>query len=247
MSSESCAPGLVAVPAERRIWTRTTVALLELQNVLPAGWDLCFQVTACTLAQKRNMAVRRLLETPGKRWLLNLDSDMKPPRDVVQQLCRGAEEASADLVQALMVKKEPPYEPTGALVAERGEAADPLRPCTSDPELRVQSPTAESLARMRTPFELDMAGTGCLLVHRRVFETLEEPWYCAASAGHGSDYNFTLRATDAGFRCVLDPRVRVGHVACHSFGLGDAVRAEAQERHREAERAARAGMVRPGP
>lgn len=87
-----------------------------------------------------------------------------------------------------------------------------------------------------------MAGTGCLLVRREVFEELEPAWYVAREDGGGSDYNATLRMRDGGFRIALDPRVHVGHVACYAGDLGDAMWVERQERARR-EQGHGAGVV----
>lgn len=229
-------PGLVAVPCERRMWTRSTLALLRLNDTLPAGSGLSL-IPSTLIAPGRNNGVQQLRENPAWAWILHLDSDMTPPADVVQRLWRTAERAGADLVQASMVQKEPPYNPVGAEVESRGEPEDPLRPCSSDPDLQLLRPTPESLAEHRQPIDLDAAGTGCLLVRREVHEALDDPQFTANEAGGASDYNFTLRATDAGFRCVLDPTVRVGHVACYPYDVDDAVRVR-DEQERDRRRAA---------
>lgn len=209
------------------------MALVRMARATPDRVDFSFRAGFTTVAGKRNGAVNFLLEEPCRRWILHLDSDMDPPVDVIQRLWRTAERAGADVVQPAMVLKDPPHDPGGTVVAERGEPVDPLRPVTSDPDIRLRAPTPESLARRDAPVDVDCAGTGCLLVRREVHEALEDPQFAARGDGGGSDYNFTLRATDAGFRCVLDPSVRVGHVACHAYGLDDAVRSrEKQERIR---------------
>lgn len=250
MSNDRVPPGIIVIPAEERMWTRTTTALLHVQDKMPPGSRLVLTIAPTTVAKKRNGMGEFLRENPNMKWGLCLDSDMTPPADVIQRLWRTAQEEGADLVQAPYVRKRPPHQPVGGRITKRGEASDPLRPCTSDRSMEWDYPTGESLVRRGEPVEMDMAGTGCLLIRREVFEALEEPWFCAAENGCGSDYNFTLRATDAGFKLVLDPKIKVGHVSSYAFDAADAARAERQEKVHEQirqqhakEKARRAGIA----
>lgn len=129
------------------------------------------------------------------------------------------------------------------LLRERGEHRDPYRPCSSDPDIQFHEPVAESLSERTAPLELDMAGTGCLLVRRRVFEALSRPWFVARADGVIEDYNFTLRATDAGFKAVLDPTVEVGHIGAHEHGLEDSAREYRRKRVEDKKRRLAAGIV----
>lgn len=231
-------PGLVVVPAQSQMWTKSALAIMRLQAATPRADVFCV-VDPTTIAHKRNWGVASLLKQDRYRWMLCLDSDMTPPEDAITRLWATAEETGADLVQAAMVGTRPPYVPTGGVLTNRGEPDDPLRPYTSDPDLSHTQATADSLLHAEKPVEVDYAGTGCLLVRRRVFEALEEPWFVARDDGAQSDYNFTLRATDAGFKAVLEPRLWVGHLATYAFGLEEAA---AASRTREKRRRA-AGMA----
>lgn len=216
-------PGLVMVPAQSQMWTKSALAIMRLQAATPRA-DVFCAVEPTTIAQKRNWGVSTMLGDDRYRWILFLDSDMTPPEDAVSRLWATAERAEADLVQAAMVATRPPHVPTGAKVTARGEPEDPLRPVSSDPDIEFKRPYAKSLLRLTEPLELDMVGTGCLLIRRRVFEAMEEPWFVARADGVNEDYNATLRMTDAGFKAVLDPNVEVGHLATHEHGLEDSAR-----------------------
>lgn len=78
-------PGLVAVPAGRRLCNRTAVALLRVERQTPPQVVVAFQGGHTTIAGKPNRAVEQMLEDSERRWLLQLDSDMQPTPDVVQR------------------------------------------------------------------------------------------------------------------------------------------------------------------
>lgn len=217
-------PGAVCVPCTEQMWSRSAIALISVANELPGGSAVWGFPTNTMLATKRNRGARQMLDKADHRWVLYLDSDMTPPPDVAQRLWRTAEESDADLVQATMVQRTPPYLVVGARAQSRGVPEDPLAPATSDPDMQYAMFAAEGIRNAEEPIEMDMAGTGCLLIRREVFEKLDEPWFVGRDTGGAEDYNMTLRATDAGFKLVLDPTVEVGHVSAYALTIEDAVR-----------------------
>lgn len=95
-----------------------------------------------------------------------------------------------------------------------------------------------------TPVEIQWAATGCLAIHRRVFEKLAEglpllherdgarafyPFfqtmiYEDAEAGKillSEDYAFCQRAKEAGFKIYANPAVRMGHMGPYIYRLED--------------------------
>jgi GT2 family glycosyltransferase len=75
------------------------------------------------------------------------------------------------------------------------------------------------------PGEVDFAGTGFMLIKREVFEAIGEKWFnhltIDAPAAEGEDHegwwlwedwSFCERARNAGYKIMLDPRTRLGHV-----------------------------------
>lgn len=78
------------------------------------------------------------------------------------------------------------------------------------------------------PFRVDCAGLGCVLIKRKVFETLEYPWFDlragddkANIVGYGSDIYFYSHAKDAGFELWIDPTVQCGQIDYYQVTISD--------------------------
>jgi hypothetical protein len=94
------------------------------------------------------------------------------------------------------------------------------------------------------PVEVKWCATGFLAVHRRVFEALAETLpLLAKSSDHpfypfylpmiyedddvgemielSEDWAFCQRAKEAGFKCYIDPAVRLGHIGTYTYRLED--------------------------
>jgi GT2 family glycosyltransferase len=214
-------PGLVGVPAVAWMWTPAACAFMELGRALPKGSRIAFEASGCTLAAKRNRLVQKLLDRSDHEWLLFVDSDQTPPPDALERLWA----LGSPLASAVIVSRFGPGDTERKVMvtrmAKRGMPTDPLRPASSDPDIRYENATAASVARASRPFKADAAGCGCLLVRRAVFEALEAPWFAAQEDGCMEDTNFTLRATDAGFRLLVDPMLRVGHLGLKAWTVED--------------------------
>jgi len=67
-------------------------------------------------------------------------------------------------------------------------------------------------AKREDLIECDGVGGGCLLVHRRVFEAIKDPWFeCAKGTVAGEDFDFSRKVQMAGFKIFADPGVLCGH------------------------------------
>jgi len=76
-----------------------------------------------------------------------------------------------------------------------------------------KAPAATILpARREDLIECDGVGGGCLLIHRRVFEAIGDPWFvCAKDLHMGEDFDFCRKAQEKGFKIYADPGVLCGH------------------------------------
>ena len=85
------------------------------------------------------------------------------------------------------------------------------------------------------PIEVDLAGTGFMLIKRKVIETLSKKagWYelrdgtkapCIYMTPihnecfESEDYHFCRLAREAGFKIIMDPKVRLGHIGQYVYG-----------------------------
>lgn len=98
-----------------------------------------------------------------------------------------------------------------------------------------------------TPVEVKFLATGFMAVHRRVFEKLAEtvPMMAPADDKHfyafyqpmsyededvgqtielSEDWAFCQRAKEAGFKCYIDPAIRLGHIGTYTYTLEDMLR-----------------------
>ena len=76
------------------------------------------------------------------------------------------------------------------------------------------------------PFRVDCSGLGCVLIKRKVFETLEHPWFDLKAGGnkeygYGSDIYFYKHAKDAGQELWVDPTVQCGQIDYYETDIED--------------------------
>lgn len=109
----------------------------------------------------RNKMVKSFLENEDNEWLLMIDNDVVPPGDILKMVDHDKKIVSATVT----VKKEGPPQPV--IVRERDDGK--LRSISLE-EFNDEV-TDEGL------IEVDGVGTGCLLVHRSIFEEMQPPWF----------------------------------------------------------------------
>lgn len=222
---------------------RVQAAILKEAEFTTADWDY----SGHTIEAKRNRAAGRFLKTECE-YVLMVDDDMdfEPDLDAIAKLLVCAREEKADIVGPLMVRRAPPHDVAFNEVRFKPD--------------QMQDVLSYATRGMRVPIQGHI-GTGCLLIHRRVFEGLSAPWFdttsssdcqvcnagelngvkadpsCGRCGGKrkdpdgcwtriGEDANFCHRAIDAGFRCILEAAVTVGHLGDQSFTFEDTVLAK---------------------
>ena len=173
-------------------------------------------ISGSLVAAARNAIVRRALATDCD-WVLQIDDDMQFPPDVLPALLAHAEPVERPIVGALCVK-----------VHRNGDVEPTLYRLATERHTHLRVVRDWQRGQL---VQVDATGAACLLVHRRVFEAIEEPWFGpAVLAGEelGEDVSFCLSARQAGFPIFVASSVDVGHVKPRVFGVGDYFRQRAE-------------------
>lgn len=170
------------------------------------------------ISRARNAIVRAFLTETAAPWLLQVDTDMVFQHDLLDRLVHAAHPVNRPIMGAFCHMQETlggdPV-PTLYEVAEgvNGLGFARYTEWPDDAVMRVGA-----------------TGTGCLLVHRSVFEILDAdtrthdpvwPWFREASLQGrpiGEDLTFMLRCGVAGIPVHVHTGIRVGHVKSTMMG-----------------------------
>lgn len=189
------------------------------------------QVGDALIARSRNHVAKYFLESDcDVLWIT--DGDMVFEAPDILRICRTVSKDKGQkyaIVGGAYVTRQPPHRPA----------------------LRLPEGVVVRFSRDNHELvEVDYLATGCLAIHRKVFEKLRtdmvESHGMAYSTGPddywpffstflnevrenwheelSEDYAFAKRAKDAGFTSWLDPSIRLGHVGTYVFTLEDSDR-----------------------
>jgi len=156
------------------------------------------------IAEKRDNQIWEGMKLGCTHFIL-LDADMIYPPDIIKDLFKILDLHGADLAGGLCYRGYEPY--------------DPL----------IWNPENEHLLK---PFEdynfgdivrAGATGAACLLIKRKVFETLPNPWFRIQAEEktvngkitvikRGEDTYFTRNATRAGFKLLINTSYDIGHL-----------------------------------
>ena len=167
------------------------------------------------LSRWRNEVIFQFLgyEAP---WLLMVDSDMVFAPDTLDRLVDAAEAYERPIMGALCFSEGDDGGDPYSTMYELVDTADgpAFTRYAQWPEDQVVEVTA--------------TGTGCLLIHKRVFGAIvahrhdkAAPWFRESVIGQrlmGEDLTFCLRARAAGIPVYVDTGVQVGHVKSAVLG-----------------------------
>lgn len=163
-------------------------------------------------------ARNRLVESLTQSWLFFADADQSFPPEVLERLMSW----NVDIVSGVVFKRT--QEPMPMVYRydhkkEEGAEGYYYAPMLTEiknylaqySEILSKSPPAVCLPRTSL-IECDGVGCGCLLINKRVFDTLEKPYFqCSESKNNGEDFYFCRKAQLAGFKIYCDPSVLCGH------------------------------------
>lgn len=183
---------------------RVMIGLLPERNGVPSA-DILFDLLA--IAQQgyafarvpytrtdlaRNSLAEHLLKEARYTHILMLDADHRHPVDIVRRLMRWVIEDPQRLVIAgLAFRRGPPYDPCMYFETNNGKV---FVPESWKPGL----------------VQVDLAGTGAILIAREVFERVKRPWFAydyswADSNNYpGEDIWFSRRCREAGIPIYVD-------------------------------------------
>ena len=124
------------------------------------------------LSKQRNRVVKQFLDGTKSDWLLLIDSDEQLTLEAFDKLLETAHDKERPVVAGLVfagfgIQGAPYPKPVPAIFQDAPEGFLPLYKYDKD-----------------SVFEIDAAGTGCLLIHRSVLEKMRE----TADANQGTDW-----------------------------------------------------------
>lgn len=189
-------PGMVGIIAQdtaRFSPFAASLTGLEVPDATAIKW-----IIGHSIASSTNMLVRAMLETDGAEWLWILGDDHTFNGTVLHRLL----DHEKDIVVPNCLMRFPPYKPVSFTgFAEEGSM------------LRRRLNLADHPNGGLVP--IHSAGSGGMLVRRRVFEALEDPWFEAAhvsSVEIGEDVRFCDKAREEGFGIYADLDTSLGHM-----------------------------------
>lgn len=163
---------------------------------------ICADTTAAIDLARERATEQALDHNP--EWILYLDSDVIPPRDVFHQLL----DHDLDVCSGMyMVDKNPPHPAAWAL--------------TEDDNLSALEEWYEN-----TIINVDAVGLGCCMVNQRVFNELEKPYFRwtegyeehpwdikddTEQKGVGEDFYFCHKVQEAGYNIYVDSSIQCYH------------------------------------
>lgn len=195
----------VCTPARDMVHANYTFCLVNMVafhtiNTIDA---VALKINQGTLIQ--NQRADLCLEAMGEgcSHVLFIDSDMTFPQDMVQRLLAH----DKDIVATNCARRRMPTGPTAQRTLPDGSR-----------ELIYTMPESTGLE------EVESIGMGVMLIKRKVFESLTEPWFETPwrtdKRGYiGEDVFFCRKAAAAGFKIYIDHDVskEIGHIGTFEF------------------------------
>ena len=195
----------VCTPARDMVHANYTFCLVNMVafhtiNTMDA---VALKINQGTLIQ--NQRADLCLEAMGEgcSHVLFIDSDMTFPQDMVQRLLSH----DKDIVATNCARRRMPTGPTAQRTLPDGSR-----------ELIYTMPESTGLE------EVESIGMGVMLIKRKVFESLTEPWFETPwrtdKRGYiGEDVFFCRKAAAAGFKIYIDHDVskEIGHIGTFEF------------------------------
>lgn len=158
------------------------------------------QVRFASIAHSLNFIGKKLLDSPHE-WLFLINDDHIYPPDTLLRLLSH----NKDFVTGVYLKKQQPFPPIIYQGLENG-----------NPVPRFFKKGESGL------IPISACGDGCLLIHRRVLEKIDFPWWTTSNSESPDlitqDLNFCKKVREAGIEMWCDLDARIVHVAVMPLG-----------------------------
>lgn len=182
----------IAIPTTGNIRTELATFLLSLER--QQDYEVVTGFTSGGgIAHNRNHLVDTFLQTDYE-WFMFIDSDVAPPPKVLDMTKNNKYICSGIYYQGQFNSIVP------VVYSEKNKGYG----------LYIDDKTKNDV------LEVDGVGAGCLLIHRKVFEKIEKPYfmflfdengYCTL----GEDFYFCKKAKKSGFKIWVDRRMTARH------------------------------------
>lgn len=202
---EAASPNVLVATLTRELVT--TKWAMSYRNLQLPPHSATSVLTGMPFDHARNTACENMLNN-GFSWLFFLDDDVATPPDIIHRLLSHQK----DIVSAVYNRRALPICP----VALRYDAQGQAQWVTGWPQ-------------GSTLIDVDLVGAGALLIHRRVLERMQKPWFewelgrvdppgaQNVPAKLSEDFAFCRKAKrNYGFQIFLDTTIQ-----CEHIGLGE--------------------------
>ncbi len=186
------APGVLGVPLQAWMWSRSMLAIRELEKKLPPESAVVHTLGATSIPAARTHMADTMMADRKYQWLCFCDSDAVPEPNALLRLLERMTKTGPAIIGAAYFHRTEPYN----LVVEKLPGAED--PAKGQEEL----------------YEASAIGTHFAVIDRRIFEDISTSFlYHPEQKGIGEDWEFCHRARAAGYKVYLDCSFTVGHMA----------------------------------
>lgn len=167
-----------------------------------------------------NTLVEEMLKEPSFTHMFSTEMDMILPHDAIVKLVQ----MDRDLATGVYFLRSDIPEGRGQPCLYKRAPGFEWRKAKEEMSEYLHSPV--TMFPSKDPFKVDCAGLGCLLIKRKVFETVPYPWFDMRvgkkrEIGYGSDIFFAKRVKDHGFELWVDPTVQCGQIDYYVTDIED--------------------------
>lgn len=184
---------LIAVPTMDTLPAQFAHSLASLEKVGEVG--VAFQVGSLIYSARNDLAMQAI--RAGADQVLWLDSDIVFPPDTLKRLIANRDKG--DIISGLYYRRVTPFTPVAFSNLDIEKGQEGVKDLTEIPD---------------DVFEVAGCGFGCVLTPTDIFldvlneyGTMFEPF-----KGLGEDLSFCWRAKQLGFKIMIDPSIKLGHV-----------------------------------